>query len=65
MSQEKNVNYPLVYLYDLGILGHLIQYNAHASKVGYELDGIGYETVMLNEDFEIIQEMNLGLDDYE
>ena len=55
----------MVYLYDQGILGYLIQYNAHASKVGYDLEGIGYETIMLNEDFEIIQEMSFGLDDYE
>lgn len=65
MSHGNDVNYPMVYLYDQGILGYLIQYNAHASKVGYDLDGIGYETVMLNEDFEIIQEMGFGLDDYE
>ena len=65
MSQEKNVSYPMIYLYDQGILGYLIQYNAHASKIGYDLDGINYETIILNEDFEIIQEVGFGLDDYE
>jgi len=64
MSREKNVNYPMIYLYDQGILGELIQYNAHASIVYYKMDGLEYETIMLNEDFEIIQEMDIGLDDY-
>jgi hypothetical protein len=62
---EENVNYPMIYLYDIGILGNLIQYNAHASVVSYSMDGIITETVMLNEDFEIIQELDLGIDEYE
>jgi len=60
-----NVNYPMIYLYDIGILGELIQYNAHASKVRYFVDGIKSEIVILNEDFEIIQELDLGIDYYE
>lgn len=59
------VNYPMIYLYDFGILGELIRYNAHASLVRYKMDGVGHETVMLNEDFEIIQEIDLGIEDYE
>ena len=55
----------MIYLYDQGILGELIQYNAHASIVYYQMDGLEYETIVLNEDFEIIQEMGFGLDDYE
>lgn len=62
---NENVNYPMVYLYDIGILGELIRYNAHASIVRYYLDGLEHETAMLNEDFEIIQEIGLGIDDYE
>jgi hypothetical protein len=55
----------MIYLYDIGILGELIQYNAHASKVRYFVDGIKSEIVILNEDFEIIQELDLGIDYYE
>jgi hypothetical protein len=52
----------MIYLYEIGILGELIQFNAHASKVRYAIDGIEYETTILNEDFEIVQEINLGLE---
>lgn len=62
---QENVNYPMIYLYDYGILGELIKYNAYASTVSYQMEGIRYETTMLNEDFEIIQELGLGIDDYE
>ena len=54
---------PVIYIYDIGILGELLQYNAHASMVKYEIDGIWHEVMMLNEDFEIIQELYLGIDD--
>lgn len=63
-KNEKN-NYPMIYLYELGILGELIRYNAHASVVRYTMDGIQHESIILNDDFEIIQEIGLGLDDYE
>lgn len=66
MSRENaGSNYPMVYLYEMGILGELVQYNAHASVIRYSMDGIGHETLMLNEDFEIIQELDLGIDYYE
>jgi hypothetical protein len=55
----------MIYLYELGILGELIRYNAHASVVRYTMDGIQHESIILNDDFEIIQEIGLGLDDYE
>lgn len=66
MSQgnEENGNAPIIYLYDEGILGKLLQYNAHASRVSYEIDGVEYETVTMNDNFEIIQEIDLGLEDY-
>ena len=64
-NYQKNKNYPMVYLYDYGILGLLLKYNAHASLVKYELDGIDYESLMLNEDFEIVEELGIGLDDYD
>lgn len=64
-QEGESVNYPMIYLWDYGILGELIRYNAHASIVRFKLDGILHETPMLNEDFEIIQELGLGIDDYE
>lgn len=59
---QDDVNYPIVYLYEIGILGQLLQYNAHMSLIRYELDGIRSEVLVLNEDFEIIQQIDLGLD---
>lgn len=61
----QNANNPMVYLYDQGILGELVTYNAHASIVRYEMDGILCETMILNEDFEIVEELDIGLDDYD
>ena len=44
MSLEKEEgNYPIIYLYDEGILGKLLQYNAHMSLVSYVIEGIEYE----------------------
>lgn len=62
---ENNFNYPMVYLYEEGILGSLIKYGAYSSTVRYDIDGILYEIVLLNEDFEIVQELDLGIEDYE
>lgn len=59
---EEKINYPMIYLYDYGILGELIQYNAHASKVRYTFNEIEYEVLLLNDEFEIIQELDLGFD---
>lgn len=61
----QNANNPMIYLYDYGILGELVKYNAHASTVRYEIDGVLHETMMLNEDFEIVEELEIGLDDYD
>lgn len=62
---ERGGNLPMVYLYDIGILGELVQYNAHASVVRYIMDGLEHETTVLNDDFEIVQELDLGIDNYE
>lgn len=59
-----SINNPMVYLYDQGVLGQLISYNAHASLVKYQINGIEYETMVLNDDFEIVEELDMGLDDY-
>lgn len=55
----------MVYVYDEGVLGELIKYNAHASLIRYKIYGITYEILIFNEDFEIIEELRIGLDDYD
>lgn len=62
---ENDINYPMVYLYEEGILGNLLSYGAYMSKIGYELNGICHEVMMLNEDFEVIHELDFGIEDYE
>jgi hypothetical protein len=62
---ENEYNYPMVYLYEEGILGSLMSYGAYTSNIRYELDGVTYNVAMLNEDFEIIQGLDLGIEDYE
>lgn len=65
MLNEKSSNFPMVYVYDEGVLGELIKYNAHASLIRYKIYGITYEILIFNEDFEIIEELRIGLDDYD
>lgn len=62
---EDEYNFPMVYLYEEGILGSLISYGAYTSNIRYELNGITYDVTLLNDDFEIIQELDLGIEDYE
>jgi hypothetical protein len=62
---ENEYNYPMVYLYEEGILGSLISYGAYTSSIRYEINGIVYDVVLFNEDFEIVQELDLGIEDYE
>ena len=61
LNMNLNDNYPLVHIIDEDIIGSLISYGAHASRVRYELKGIEFETILLNEDFDIIKEIDLGI----
>lgn len=54
-------NYPLVHITHEDVIGQLIQFGAYASTVRYEIRGIEFEAILLNEDFIIIQELDLGM----
>ena len=54
-------NYPLVHITHENVVGSLIKFGAHASTVRYEMKGIEFEAILLNEEFTIIQEMDLGI----
>ena len=57
--EEESFKYGIVYLLDDEIYGELISHGSYASTVRYVLDGIEYQTVMLNEDFDIIEEVHI------
>ena len=56
---RKNLNYTIVFIPDEEVYGEVISLGSYASKVHYVLDGIEYEIIMLNEDFEIIEQVNI------
>lgn len=57
----KRGNPTIIYIHDQKIMGKLLQYGAYASIVCYEINGIEYETTILNDDFTIIREIDLGI----
>jgi len=54
-------NYPLVHITHEDVFGVLIKFGAYASTVRYEMMGIEFETTLLNEEFTIVQELDLGI----
>jgi hypothetical protein len=68
-NEEKIANFghqeesdPIVYVYipDEGLNGFLIKEGAYASTVQYFDNGVGYVVEMLNEDFVVVDEINIG-----
>jgi hypothetical protein len=54
-------NYPLIHIHSEDVIGDLIKYGAYVSTVRYEIRGIEFETTLLNEEFTIIKEIDLGI----
>jgi hypothetical protein len=46
-----------VYLFDERVYGELLFFGAYTSKVRYKLGGFLYESIVFNEDFEIVEEI--------
>lgn len=57
---EETFNYSIIYIPDERVYGEIISYGTYASKIRYSRDGIEYQILMLNEDFEIIEEVHIG-----
>jgi hypothetical protein len=53
------LNYAIVFIPDEGVYGEMVSYGLYASRVRYEIGGVQYDIIMLNEDFEIIEEANV------
>lgn len=57
--KKQNFNYTIIYLPDEKVYGEVLSLGTYASKVHYTKDGFEYELVMLNEDFEILEQINI------
>jgi hypothetical protein len=57
--KRQNFNYTIVYLLDEKVYGEVISLGIYASKVCYVKDGFEYNVIMLNEDFEIVEQINI------
>jgi hypothetical protein len=57
--KKRNFNYTIVYIPDEKVYGEAVSLGTYASKVHFVKDGFEYELVLLNEDFEIIEQVNI------
>jgi hypothetical protein len=57
--KRRNFNYTIVYLPDEKVYGEVVSFGTYASKVHYIKDGFEYELVMLNEDFDVVEQINI------
>lgn len=60
MSREEHT---IVYIHDDGIYGELISEGAFASMVRYSLGGVLFEVLMLNEDFDVVEEISIEIEE--
>lgn len=56
---EKNYSYTIVYIPDEKVYGEAVSFGTYASKVHFIKDGFEYSVVLLNEDFEVIEQVNI------
>ena len=57
VPEEESLRYTIVYLFDERVYGELLFFGAYTSKVRYKLGGFLYESIVFNEDFEIVEEI--------
>jgi len=57
--KKQNFNYIIVYIPDEKVYGEIVSLGTYASKVHYVKDGFEYESIFLNEDFEIVEQVNI------
>lgn len=60
MQQNNNeYKYALVYLTEERVYGELLSYGVYASKIKYKKGAFLYELYILNDEFEILEEVNI------
>ena len=57
--KRQDYNYILIYIHDEEVYGEVLSLGTYASKVHFIKDGFEYETILLNDDFEIIEQVNI------
>lgn len=57
--KRKNLNYTIVYLPEEEVYGEVLSFGTYASTVHYVIDGFEYEAFLLNEDFDIVEQINI------
>jgi len=57
--KKQNYNYTIVYIPDEKVYGEVLSLGTYASKVHFNKDGFEYVVVLLNEDFEIVEQINI------
>lgn len=60
MSSEHHI---IVYLYDEQVYAELVSHGAYASTVRYSLDGVLYEVMVENEEFDIVEDITIGIEE--
>jgi len=59
VQKRRNLNYTIVFIEDEEVYGEVISFGTYASRVHFTKNGFDYEVHMLNEDFEIIEQINI------
>jgi len=57
--KKQNFNYTIIYIPDEKVYGEVLFFGTYASKVHFVKDGFEYETILLNEDFDILEQINI------
>ena len=56
-EEAESLKYTIVYLFDERVYGELVVWGAYTSRVRYKLGGFLYESIVFNEDYEIVEEI--------
>lgn len=59
-KNEPEQDFSIVYIYDEDCYGTVVSHGAYASLVNYFKNGIEHQVSMLNEDFEVVEEIGIG-----
>ena len=58
-EKRRNLNDTIVYIQDEEVYGEVLSFGTYVSTVHYLKDGFEYKLLMLNEDFEVVEQINI------
>lgn len=56
-------HYRIVYIYDEDVYGHLVSEGSYVSRVIFEVGGIRYDTLIDNNDFELVEDIQIEIEE--